>query len=569
MGTGVLETVLIDDRGRFLFRSIPPGDVIVTAQKDGFFDGAFGKRRANGQPLPFSLVAGQAMSDMKIEVFRAGVITGSVLDDHDEPIIGARVSAFERQFVSGAWRYVEAGYDITDDNGVYRIFGLKPGEYLATTASTLLSMPVANDGAAMLRWANATMVLHFDEDAVVTVKATGAAGEESHAVTGGMAPALAFEGRERVYANQFYPHTEHRLLALPIPIAAGEVRYAVNFRLPLVPVFSVSGRLVGTEAQTRRQLVRLLPAESDVDDGDDTAITSTREDGTFIFVRVPRGRYRIVVEGDFDSARRHASVALGATGLEGVGTVTAMNAIPNPPVSHWAHADVMVDDDDVDVGDVVMRQAVGVMGSISLERDRTGTPSRARVSGITLGLAPAGPGLSAATSLVSDVNGVFAPRHLVPGRYYVRVGAIPPGWFLKSVQAGGHNVMDMPVDITEAGATIRVTLSERTTELVGTVRDSRMIAASGAAVIVMPVTPKGEAVWAPNRTRETRASVTGVFAIEGLPPGEYLVVAIDDAQADGWQDPQVMAALRTMGTRLTLRDQGVQTMQIRLGTIKR
>jgi hypothetical protein len=40
--------------------------------------------------------------------------------------------------------------------------------------------------------------------------------------------------------------------------------------------------------------------------------------------------------------------------------------------------------------------------------------------------------------------------------------------------------------------------------------------------------------------------------VDGLPPGDYLVVSIDDADAEGWQDPAVLARLRRLAVRVTV-----------------
>ena len=75
--------------------------------------------------------------------------------------------------------------------------------------------------------------------------------------------------------------------------------------------------------------------------------------------------------------------------------------------------------------------------------------------------------------------------------------------------------------------------------------------------------------WTPNRTRYLRASTAGSFAITGLPPGEYLIVAIDDAMAEGWQDSRVLTQLRTLerGSRCAKRK--ARTLDLRLSTVKR
>ena len=63
--------------------------------------------------------------------------------------------------------------------------------------------------------------------------------------------------------------------------------------------------------------------------------------------------------------------------------------------------------------------------------------------------------------------------------------------------------------------------------------------------------------------------MSGLFEISGLPAGEYLIVAFDDASADGLQDERVLAQLRTLATRVSLRNQESKTVNLKLSTVKR
>jgi hypothetical protein len=147
----------------------------------------------------------------------------------------------------------------------------------------------------------------------------------------------------------------------------------------------------------------------------------------------------------------------------------------------------------------------------------------------------------------------FAVSHLIPGRYFLRVGALPTGWSLRSIDVGGQDALDQAIDLKEADAIATVKLADRGTELIGSVRDNRMQFASGAAVIILPVGMTRE-TWAPNRIRETRTSTSGVFTVRGLPPGEYAVIVIDEASAEGWQDERALARLMPLASRFVLHD---------------
>ncbi len=224
-------------------------------------------RRAGGSPLPVTVVPGQAMSDMQIELFRYGVIAGSIRDEVNEPVIGARVVAVRRFFAGGDWRYVEAGSAVTDDQGAYRVYGLEPGEYLVIAPTTQIGADVPEEKMVAGRLPN-------------------------------------LDSLDVAYPTLFYSSSRYPQLALPVQLASGEVRYAVNFQWTPVPARSVSGRLTGDPESVGSQLVRLVPLEGrEIGLGSEVAITSSAPDGSFSFERVPAGEYRLEAGGAFGPPR--------------------------------------------------------------------------------------------------------------------------------------------------------------------------------------------------------------------------------------------------------------------------
>src|SRR5262249_14336065 len=85
-GHGVDLLQVADDRGRFYFLDIPEGTVEISATKTGFYDGAYGKRRAGGSGVPLTMTPGRWVTDLRIEVFRGAAISGVVSDESGEPV---------------------------------------------------------------------------------------------------------------------------------------------------------------------------------------------------------------------------------------------------------------------------------------------------------------------------------------------------------------------------------------------------------------------------------------------------------------------------------------------------
>jgi hypothetical protein len=445
-----LETVLTDDKGRFFFRSIPPGEAIVTAEKVGFVGGAFGQQRASGLPLMFTVSPGQVMPDMKIELFKSGVVTGWVTDESGDPVVGARVVAMRRQFENGQWLFAPAGADDTDDQGGYRIFDLVPGQYIVTVPATSYSVPTAAleevGSTGRVAGGIALMLDSLPGDtgearANASVRLMRPTADGQDVVWSNELPPPKDVGRESVYVSQYYPFTDRRILAMPVDIPPGDVRYGVDFQLKAAPIQRVIGRLVGDPGTVGNQLIRLVPAETDSSGAEDAAATVSRSDGSFTFRRVPAGDYRLEA-GDLTP---HIQAD----------PKNAVQAVEETAI--WARADVKVGDEDVNLMDISMHRSTVVAGSIVFEREQNARGAGAATARIPITIVPAEPGLTRQMQFTAGDS--FTASSVIPGEYYVRIGHVPVGWNVSSITANGRDAIDAPFEVLEDGAAITVTLS--------------------------------------------------------------------------------------------------------------
>jgi protocatechuate 3,4-dioxygenase beta subunit len=115
--------------GRFAFSALPEGRYNLSASKAGHINGSYGQRSPGRPGTPIQLADGQKL-EVQLQITRGGVITGTVLDEHAEAIPGTPVRALRYVMQSGQRTLQSAGSGQTDDRGVYRIYGLQPGEYI-------------------------------------------------------------------------------------------------------------------------------------------------------------------------------------------------------------------------------------------------------------------------------------------------------------------------------------------------------------------------------------------------------------------------------------------------------
>jgi protocatechuate 3,4-dioxygenase beta subunit len=135
-GGGITST---DNQGAFEIKDLAAGRYSITATKGGFVQGQFGQRRPGEQGTPIELADGQTAEKVNFILSRGAVITGRIVDDAGEAVAGAMVTAMRFQFMGGARRLMPAGgggmgggSDTSDDQGVYRLYGLAPGDYFVS-----------------------------------------------------------------------------------------------------------------------------------------------------------------------------------------------------------------------------------------------------------------------------------------------------------------------------------------------------------------------------------------------------------------------------------------------------
>ena len=118
-----------DDDGKFKLTGLKPGAYIISASLPGYVSSGSDIHRI-GEQVTLTLVKG-------------GVITGRVTDAAGEPMEGITINLqmirdLEGRTISdGQVSDFEGNTNSTDDRGMYRIFGLSPGIYLASVIDTL------------------------------------------------------------------------------------------------------------------------------------------------------------------------------------------------------------------------------------------------------------------------------------------------------------------------------------------------------------------------------------------------------------------------------------------------
>ena len=128
-------SVLTTSDGSFFFRELPAGRYSVSADAIGYVSDTYPLRIVE-------LTNRTTPTEVSLRVWRTGAISGTVIDEQGEPVVGVPVTAFH-SVTSGAGLVLRDGVATvkTDDRGVYRLPQLPPGRYVVAVLSSSLSLP--------------------------------------------------------------------------------------------------------------------------------------------------------------------------------------------------------------------------------------------------------------------------------------------------------------------------------------------------------------------------------------------------------------------------------------------
>jgi len=162
-------------------------------------------------------------------------------------------------------------------------------------------------------------------------------------------------------------------------------------------------------------------------------------------------------------------------------------------------------------------------------------------------------------------NGTFELEGLVGGRTF-RLMNPPKGWYVKSLMHDG-------TDITDKGFTFKpgenvdgfdLTLTTKQQTITGSVESAK---GEGAKEYTVVVFTEDREKWNLSDNRwlnSARADQQGQFKITGLPPGDYLAIAVDYVEQGEWRDPEWLARAARSATRFTLDEGATKTLTLKL-----
>jgi hypothetical protein len=536
--------VIADQEGRYFFGELSAGTYSIRAIKAGYPQNFVGNSRALFTSLgSFDLAVGERRGGVNIMLWKFATLSGTVLDEAGEPMVGIEVRVLRRSFAAGIPRFVQfaASSGRTDDRGAFRITSLLPGHYIVCVASSHTTMPLAVFEQNLWQTSD-ERTSAIPEFQILGYSQNQRVGDAVLMTRSGVAwpPAPAESGRLIVYPTTYLPSTTTPTDATIFSLSPGEERSAGPIQLRPVPAVRVTGKLVGPRGPVALTALRLAPAGANPAEVVLDPVTGLSDpSGAFSLLAVPPGEYVLRVL-----------------------TLPSSSTTADPVL--WASLPLSVTDSDVSDLTVTLRPVLQVSGRLEFQGTSRVPPGAELRECCRVSVSP-NSGAWGRVLASPDTAGIFTAA--VPGGSYVVTAEPPPGWHLRAVMFEGRDISDMPMEMKADVAGIVVVFSDDPTQIAGTVRNAQGAADENGSVVVFPTDRRmwtGYSSLFNRRVLSRPIGARGEFRITALPPGDYFLAAIPDTRVEDWQDAKVLESLSRTATRVSLGEKDKKSVDLRM-----
>jgi protocatechuate 3,4-dioxygenase beta subunit len=530
-------TVVTDDTGRFQFVDLAAGRYMLDAAKGAWLAAAYGAKRPGRAGTPIALADGQRLTTLTLRMWRGAVVTGTVRDELGRPAPGITVVALQPTMRGEIETLLTPGASAvatTNELGVYRTYGLPPGEVVVIASSM---RAIENTGTDYRPMADG------DVDRLLGN------------------PSLSLpRQRPMSVAQVFHPSTTDPASATRVTLAAGDERSGIDIVLRAVPTSMIDGTVTGpTGAPWPGAQVILTSRGPQLSGG-------TGVNGLFRATTDPAGRYRFnaILPGVYSLECAALATPMPPAAPAAAGVVEHVHP-PDNADTLWARAEVNVAGRDLQIP-LVLQPAMSVKGRIAIDSATTAP----RPAGLSLRLEHVGQGMGTllnSTIAIAPGTTEFSIMGVTPGRYRLTLSAAATGpWIATSSVARGRDTLDVPLEIGPAEHVTDwvVTISDRPSELTGRITDAAGAPQPDHFIVVFSAE---RTFWRPpsRRVVQTRPGVDGRFSVRGLPAGDYFLAALTDVDASDLASAVFLEQLVPAAIRIPLGDgeRKVQDVRVR------
>ncbi len=530
---------LTDNEGNFEISGVSAGTYYAMVNAPGvvsplaFVDfsqmrGRGGEREAMAEAFKdFEKIIVNGINDTYVQVAarRGGAISGRISYDDGDSAIGVKVEVLRKvgdkflgvlpNFSAIAGLFGGGGFQ-TDDRGMFRFSGLPPGEYIVRAVENANHTGNDQRGPAFER-----MLL----------------------------------GGGSSFLTVYNPDVFDPDSADVIKIDYGIEMTDVNVTIPGRFLYAISGRVISAKDKTPVAAEITLQRDGDnktftimAEIGRQLQGTRTNSDGKWLFVELPKGKYKVVVSptnltpDDFEEDE------------EGLVRPRKQANKPQPPKYAKKIEEITIDDKNV--ADIQIELTFGgiLSGTVAVENTLNEMPESVsiRVENETAELGSAGqvynysvprPGPAVT---VPKIDRDFKIDSVSAGKSKFTV--VPVGdYYVKSMMAGSVDLLSSEYEFKEGERleNVRIVLGKGLGKLTGKVTTDGREPAPGVQIMAVPVDPKRRTM---TFQRNGRTDENGDFEIK-LAPGEFAIILVTREQsalkgeaADKWLEAAIKDA---------------------------
>jgi hypothetical protein len=489
-----------DAQGRYEYTSLPVRSYTLSVDADRFVSLEYGQKRPGETGTPIQITIDGQDFKADLALPRASAVEGTLLDEFGDPASSVLVQLAARRYVAGRPRLIPVGSRAATAPSDDK------GHY------RISGVPPGDYHVAAL---------------------SGVYSEQNE--VGGFAPT-------------YFPGTTDAGAAVPVTVTLGADTTS-SFALSPAKTVSVSGTMVDASGQALgRGTLMLVPPDREQRMDFNIARAVTATDGSFVLRNVPTGMY--TVQGFGPPLPPPPGTPVERTPL-------------NLGAMRFGWLALTVGDSDVD--GVVLKVTSGAVlrGQIAFADDGAARPKAdlVRVTAIPVEFdsAPISGGPPPSRTLddwTFEVTNMSGMR-----RVFVNVAS--PAWALKKITLNDMDVTDTPLDFrTKDIDGLEVVLTSRVSKVAGSVTGDTGPVLDYALVVF----PSDPTKWI-DRSRFValgRPNQFGRFEMRGLPPEDYLAVALPRVGQAEWMAPEFLQRIRPLATGFVLQEGESKTLALKL-----